>query len=131
MKAAKLFLVLALSVAVPVALTGCGVKTDLLKILESHSKEHDFAAIVPLSTSILWVEARSRLEKSKLPSGWEGSFARTPSISTTVLSEGAPRRLSEETPPKPSSVMMAPGTVASRSAANTAPRDTIWSRSMT
>jgi predicted small lipoprotein YifL len=28
---AKLFLVLALSVAVPVALSGCGVKTDLLK----------------------------------------------------------------------------------------------------
>jgi GTP-binding protein Era len=45
------------------------VKTDLLKILDAHSKEHDFAAIVPLSAQREGVRAATRAKGQRPDEG--------------------------------------------------------------
>jgi len=71
----------------------------------------------PRRISMREISPVSRLAKSKPPEGWVGSFSCTPSISTRVWSESAPRmKIEVGWPSPPVRDMVIPGVRASRSA---------------
>ncbi|VVT12694.1 hypothetical protein SPHINGO391_430058 [Sphingomonas aurantiaca] len=86
----------------------------------------------PRSTSIRSTELASRLPKSKPPPVEAGSLTRTPSITTKVWSDSAPRiRTPVSAPSVPLRVTVTPGVVASRSDTTTVCRRSISARSIT